>query len=86
MGFFDGDGCVSMNKLTISQNVDSAKVLLLFRSVLGGSVGRQSASTGSHRAVLQWQVWGSKMAAAAAALSAVPSMKQAQLLITGVYR
>ena len=87
VGFFDGDGCVSLNKhtgvveLTISQNIDSAEVLLLFRSMLGGSILRQSASTGSHKAVLQWRVCGSKMTAAAAALSTVPSMKQAQLLM-----
>ena len=87
VGFFDGDGCVSLDKhtgwvhLVISQNIDSAEVLLLFRSMLGGSIGRQSASTGSHKAVVQWRVCGSKMTAAAAALSTVPSMKQAQLLI-----
>ena len=42
VGFFDGDGCVSMKtdtgavQLVISQNIDSAEVLLLFRSFLGG--------------------------------------------------
>ena len=87
VGFFDGDGCISLNKasgtaqLVISQNVDSAEVLLRFRSLLGGSVSRQSVSTGSHKATLQWRVCGSKMTAAADALSSVPSMKQAQLLI-----
>ena len=86
VGFFDGDGCVSMTKetgkvqLAISQNVDSAEVLLHFRSFIAGSVHRQSASTGSKQAVLQWRVYRPKMAAAAAeTLSRVPSMKQAQL-------
>ena len=87
VGFFDGDGCVSMAKetgdvmLLIGQNVDSAEVLLHFRSLLGGSVSRQSVSTGSKKAMLVWRVCGSKMTAAAEKLSRVPSMKQAQLLI-----
>ena len=85
VGFFDGDGCVSMDKgqlkLSIGQTVDSAKVLLHFRSLLGGAVSRQSASTGSMKAAVQWQVYGSKMIAAAETLRRVPSMKQAQLLI-----
>ena len=87
VGFFDGDGCVTMNSqngrvhLSIGQSVDSVEVLLRFRSLLGGSIGRQSARTGSQKAVVQWQVYGSKMAAAAETLSRVPSMKQAQLLI-----
>ena len=86
VGFFDGDGCVSLNKHTgevqlgICQNIDSAEVLLLFRSMLGGGIGRQSASTGSHKAQVHWRVYGSKMTAAAETLSRVPSMKQAQLL------
>ena len=86
VGFFDGDGCVSMTKetgevrLQITQNIDSAEVLLRFRSLLGGSIGRHSASTGSCKAVVQWRVFGSKMTAAAGTLSRTPSMKQAQLL------
>ena len=87
VGFFDGDGCVSMTretgnaKLVIGQNVDSAEVLLRFRSLLGGSIGRHSASTGSTKAAVRWHVSGSKMTAAAETLSRVPSMKQAQLLL-----
>ena len=56
-------------------------MLLLFRSLLGGSICRQSASTGSKKATVAWQVWGSKMAAAAERLKRVPSMKQAELYI-----
>ena len=87
VGFFDGDGCVSMKKETgeiqmaIRQNVDSAEVLLLFRSLLGGGICRQSASTGSKKAQVQWKVCGSKMSAAAGTLSRIPSIKQAQLLM-----
>ena len=88
VGFFDGDGCVSMKEktgevqLVISQNIDSAEVLLRFRSLLGGSVYRHSAPTGSKKAQVQWRVYRSNMVAAAAeTLSRVPSMKKAQLLI-----
>ena len=62
VGFFDGDGCVSMNKttgkvqLSIGQSVDSAEVLLHFRSLLGGSVSRHSVGTGSKMAAVVWQV------------------------------
>ena len=86
-GFFDGDGCVSMKtdtgavQLVISQNIDSAEVLLLFRSFLGGAVLRHSASTGSRKAAVQWRACGSNMTAAAATLGRLPSVKQAQLLI-----
>ena len=86
VGFFDGDGCVALDKhtgkvqLVISQNVDSAVVLLHFRSLLGGGICRQSAPTGSKKAKVQWWVYGSKMTAAAKTLSRVPSMKQKQLL------
>ena len=87
VGFFDGDGCVSMQKqtgvvqLAIGQNVDSAEVLVHFRSLLGGSICSHSAPTGSRKALVQWRACGSKMIAAAETLSTVPSMKQAQLLI-----
>ena len=86
-GFFDGDGCVGVHGQTgqmgliVSQNIDSAEVLLHFRSCLGGGIYRQSVATGSKKAKLQWEVVGSKMRDAAAALSRVPSMKQAQLFI-----
>ena len=86
VGFFDGDGCVTMErtgqvKLAVSQNVDSADVLLRFRSLLGGGVGLLASATGTSKATLKWHVTGYKMTAAADVLSTVPSMKQAQLLI-----
>ena len=68
-------------QLAVFQNIDSAEVLLHFRSLLGGRVGRQSASTGSRKALLQWRVYGPKMTVAADMLSRVPSMKQTQLLL-----
>lgn len=43
LGFFDGDGCVSMNgrtgqmTLAIGQNIDATEVLLQFRTLLGGA-------------------------------------------------
>ena len=89
VGFFDGDGCVSMRSgsgeihLNIGQNIDSAHVLLHYRELLGGGIARQSSGTGKHKATLQWQVSGSKMRHVAALLGHIPSMKQAQLKIAG---
>ena len=86
-GFFDGDGCVSMEKssgkisLKITQNVDSAGVLLYFRDRLAGGVGMGCCRTGRQKACLHWQLYGSQPRHAAGLLSQVPSMKQAQLLI-----
>ena len=86
VGFFDGNGYVTMQRtgqvrLTVRRNVDSADVLLRFRSLLGGGVGFLAAATGTSKAALRWEVTGSKLTEAAAALGTIPSMKQAQLLI-----
>ena len=86
-GFFDGDGCVAFNassgkvEMKIDQAVDSAGILLHFRSLLGGGVYRGTSARGAASAAVSWSVCGAKMTAAAATLSKVPSMKQAQLLI-----
>lgn len=86
-GFFDGDGCVAIVRKTgqislkITQNVDSAGVLLFFRGRLGGGIRVQSHRTGKHKACLIWQLYGSKLRHAAGLLGQVPSMKQAQLVI-----
>lgn len=86
-GFFDGDGCVSMNSSTgqmilqISQNLDSAKVLLRFRKAFGGGISRAQSQTGVHKACLQWWATGDVMKKAATLLANTPSMKQAQLKI-----
>lgn len=89
VGFFDGDGCVTMNKqtghfqLSISQSVDSVQVLLHFRTMLGGGVYKKGRATGCQKATVQWSIKGTKMRQAAMSLSRLPSMKQAQLLIAG---
>lgn len=86
-GFFDGDGCVSMNSSTgqmilqMSQNLDSAKVLLRFRKAFGGGISRAQSQTGVHKACLQWWATGDVMKKAATLLANTPSMKQAQLKI-----
>lgn len=86
-GFFDGDGCVSMNNstgqvmLVVSQNLDSAKVLLRFRKAFGGGIGRERIQTGVSKASLRWWVTGDVMKKAAGLLASTPSMKQAQLKI-----
>ena len=87
VGFFDGDGSVSLNngngglQLQINQNVDSARVLLRFRAAFGGSIGLSVRGTGRAKAVLKWQLSAAKASAAANLLASVPSMKQAQLKI-----
>ena len=86
-GFFDGDGCVSMRSqsgqicLAVSQSIDAAQVLLLFRDKLGGGVARQKNRTGLRKACLIWQASSSTMRRAALLLSRIPSMKQRQLQI-----
>ena len=61
VGFFDGDGCVTMKSqsgeifLQITQSMDSAQILLLFRDKLGGGVFKKASGTGKTRATLRWQ-------------------------------
>ena len=87
VGFFDGDGCVSMRNKTgeiilqISQNVDSAEVLLHFRNMLGGGINCHGAATGTSKATLRWAANGRAGRYAASVLGSSPSMKQAQLQI-----
>ena len=87
IGFFDGDGCVSMRQdggcfsLSVGQNLDSAEVLVRFRDVFGGSIGHQSPGTGTCKALLQWRVYGSRVQHAARLLGSLPSMKHEQLEI-----
>ena len=85
VGFFDGDGSVSLNgkrvSLQVDQNIDGARVLLRFRSVFGGGIYHSHHGTGRTKAVLKWQLRDAKASAAADVLASVPSMKQAQLEI-----
>ena len=87
VGFFDGDGCVTMRsgtgeiQLNIGQNIDSAHVLLHYRELLGGGISKHSIGTGKTKTMLMWRVCGSKMRHVAALLGQIPSMKQAQLKI-----
>ena len=89
VGFFDGDGCVSMDsttgsmRLEVTQSIESAEVLLHYRELLGGAISKHAIGTGKHKALLQWRVSGSKMRHVAALLGQIPSMKQAQLKIAG---
>ncbi|CAK9016100.1 WWE domain-containing protein [Durusdinium trenchii] len=86
-GFFDGDGCVSMEKshgvihMKICQSLDSAAVLMRFRDFLGGGIYRHSDRTGTKEATLQWKVHGTTMQHAADVLCKFPSMQRAQLQI-----
>eukprot|EP00435_Cladocopium_sp_Y103_P020654 s384_g5.t1 len=84
-GFFDGDGCVSMTgstiSLSVSQSIDSARVLLRFREAFGGGIRLSGNRHGCCRAVLQWQVYGAASRRAASLMATVACLKQAQLKI-----
>lgn len=87
VGFFDGDGCVTLNgntrtmSLQLGQRVTSAKVLLRFRAAFGGGIYAGCSATGFCEASLRWQIHGDKMKQAAQLMAGVPAMKQAQLRI-----
>ena len=87
VGFFDGDGCVTMQQdrgsiaLQVSQNLDSAEVLVRFRDVFGGGIYHLRHATGTSKAALQWMVCGTTMQHAALLLGSLPSMKHEQLQI-----
>ena len=92
VGFFDGDGSVSLNQWTgditlqVDQNVDSAQVLMRFRNALGGGVRRSLEQTGTQRACLKWCVSSTNARKAASWLRSIGSMKQAQLEIAAARR
>ncbi|CAK9077899.1 unnamed protein product [Durusdinium trenchii] len=87
VGFFDGDGCVTMIKqrgsisLRVGQALDSASVLMRFRDSLGGGIYLERVRTGAQQASLQWVVCSTTMQHAARVLCKVPSMQRAQLQI-----
>ncbi|CAE7455898.1 USP [Symbiodinium natans] len=89
-GFFDGDGCVQASggrpMLTVRQTQSSSNVLLFIRNVLGGGVGRQTATVGLCRPTLQWYICGEKARRAAALLLGSSSCKHSQLAIASEWR
>ena len=88
-GFFDGDGCASNSKgccrLTITQSIKNAKVLLFFRNLLGGGIYAGGRSFGSRRTSVRWEISGARAIHAAAILGSVPSCKQTQLQIVSAW-
>lgn len=87
VGFFDGDGCVSMDKssgsvcLQVGQSVSSVKILLRYRNAFGGGIYAGHRQTGLSQATLNWKIGGAAMKRAASLMASVPAMKQAQLQI-----
>lgn len=85
VGFFDGDGSVSLHKRTgswqlqVDQNVDSAVVLLRYQRAFGGTIRRSYDATGRAKACLKWQIHGANGRQAAEWLGSIRSMKQPQL-------
>lgn len=86
-GFFDGDGCVSVQTqlsscvLRIEQSYPHAAVLLKFQRALGGTVSAATGACGCKKPKLAWQITGSGCRDAAGVLAAIPSMKREQLSI-----
>lgn len=87
-GFFDGDGCVSLNKttgsftLTLSQSVNGAGTLMRFRQHFGGSICRSQDGNGFTRPKLQWQLCGEAMKRASTLLTKHSRTKRSQLEIS----
>ena len=86
-GFFDGDGCVLPDKglsgcrLTVSQTINQAAVLLLFRDAFGGSIISERHGTGLHQPMLRWTVCGCNAARSARLLVPFSITKSKQLLL-----
>ena len=86
-GFFDGDGCVSLNAasgkccLTVGQAINRGSILIRFRQALGGGIYLCHNACGFRRAYLMWKVGGRSAQEAAKLLGSLPSMKQQQLRI-----
>ena len=81
-GFFDGDGCCHPSNtllLYVSQSFDRAEILVLFRSVFGGGISRQSRGQGLKKPVLQWQLCGARASSAARLLAPHSIVKRRQL-------
>ena len=87
VGFFDGDGCVSMDKssgsvcLQVGQSVSSVQILLHYRNAFGGGIYAGLKQRGLSQATLNWKIGGAAMKRAASLMASVPAMKQAQLQI-----
>ncbi len=92
VGFFDGDGCVSMNtssgrvSLQVQQSVSSINVVLHYRNVFGGGIYAGQKQTGLSQATVHWKIGGAAMKRAASLMACVPSMKRAQLEIAGAFQ
>ena len=87
-GFFDGDGCVSLNKttgsfrLTVGQSVKGAETLMRFRQHFGGSITRHKDGNGFTAPSLSWWLCGEAMKRASTLLTKHSRTKRSQLQIS----
>lgn len=87
-GFFDGDGCVSLNKTTgsfklaVSQSVKGVETLIRFRQHFGGSITRKEDGNGFTTPTLSWWLCGEAMKRASALLTKHSRTKRSQLQIS----
>ena len=85
-GFFDGDGCVSLNSpgrsacnLEVGQSCDGAEVLMAFQAVFGGCVRRHRHGRGLVKPSLHWGLYGQDARHAAESLEPHSIVKKRQL-------
>ena len=85
-GFFDGDGCVSVKRksmsqpnLTVSQAVSNTEILWQLREAFGGGIYINRHGCGLRQPSLQWSVTGEACRHAAAKLVCYSFAKRAQL-------
>ena len=87
-GFFDGDGCVMLNKTTgsfslaVVQSVKGAGTLFEFRQHFGGSISLLHKGNGFTRPSLRWQLSGEAMKRASTLLTKHSRTKRSQLRIS----
>lgn len=85
-GFFDGDGCVCLNKrgyfsLSVGQAVQGLDVLVRFRKCFGGGIYRKTDGCGFRNPEVQWAATGAAMRRAAMLLAKHSRIKQSELYL-----
>ena len=80
-GFFDGDGCVQGDGLTVGQVANNAEILWLFRETFGGGIHKHREGRGLRQPTLTWAACGDRGRLAAAQLLDHSFVKHAQLKI-----
>lgn len=78
-GFFDGDGCVRAERLSVTQVACHAEVLWLMREAFGGGIYKTRDGRGLQQPCLKWAAYGASSRLAARQLLSYSFAKRAQL-------